>query len=195
MHPPSFDPVIWKWLILPALIFLARICDVSLGTVRIIFVTRGMRYLAPVVGFFEVLIWLLAISQIMRNLSDAYCYLAYASGFAAGTFIGISIENRLAMGVALIRVITQNHAAELVGHLQATGCGVTVIDAQGLYQPVKVIFTIVKRKHIRKIIEIIKRSQPAAIYTIEDVRTVSPRVFKNMQPECSPAAPSSPPAV
>jgi uncharacterized protein YebE (UPF0316 family) len=82
---------LYTWIVLPLLIFLARVVDVSMGTIRVIFVSRGLKYLAPVVGFFEVLIWLLAIGQIMKNLSSPLCYVAYAGGFAAGNYIGIVI--------------------------------------------------------------------------------------------------------
>ena len=79
----------YAWLILPLLIFLARVADVSIGTIRLIFISRGLKYLAPVVGFFEILIWLLAIGQIMKNLSNPACYIAYAGGFAMGNFVGM----------------------------------------------------------------------------------------------------------
>jgi uncharacterized protein YebE (UPF0316 family) len=181
----GLDPLWFKWWVLPFLIFFARICDVSLGTIRIIFVARGMRWLAPAVGFFEILIWLLAIGQIMQNINNFYCYLGYAAGFAAGNFIGISIENRLAMGVALIRLITRNGDQDLIEHLREIGCDITRLEAHGLYQPVTMIYTIVKRKDIRKIIEVVKLRNPDTIYTIEDIRSVSPRAFKT-QVQCVP---------
>jgi len=86
------------WL-LPVLIFFARVLDVSIGTMRIVFLSRGMRLMAPVFGFFEVLIWLIAISRIMGNLTSWVNYVAYASGFAAGNYVGMYLENRLAMGL------------------------------------------------------------------------------------------------
>jgi uncharacterized protein YebE (UPF0316 family) len=99
----SGSPV-FAWVILPLLIFAARICDVTLGTLRIIFVSRGKKLLAPLLGFFEVSIWLLAISQIMQNLNNPVCFLAYAGGFAMGNFVGILIEDKLAMGILVIRI-------------------------------------------------------------------------------------------
>jgi uncharacterized protein YebE (UPF0316 family) len=87
---------VYTWIVLPVLIFVARITDVSLGTVRVIFVSRGLKYLAPLVGFFEVLIWLLAIGQIMKNLSNPVCYIAYAAGFGMGNYVGIRIAEKLA---------------------------------------------------------------------------------------------------
>jgi uncharacterized protein YebE (UPF0316 family) len=95
MEQPFSQSFLFIWVILPALIFLARIVDVSLQTIRIISISRGIRWLAPLVGFFEVLIWLLAIGQIMKTVSHPVAYIAYAAGFATGTAIGQSLERRL----------------------------------------------------------------------------------------------------
>ena len=94
-----FNSNFYAWLLLPFLIFMARIADVSIGTVRLIFVSRGFKYLAPIVGFFEVHIWLLAIGQIMKNLSNPICYLGYAGGFAMGNYVGMHIAEKLSLGV------------------------------------------------------------------------------------------------
>jgi len=109
---------IFKWIVMPLLIFTARILDVSLGTVRIVFVSRGLKYLAPLVGFFEVIIWLLAIRVIIQNLNNVACYIAYGAGFAMGTFIGLQIEKKIAIGNSLIRIITKKDATELIEHLK-----------------------------------------------------------------------------
>jgi len=143
-----FTPVIANWVIIPILICLARIIDVSIGTVRIIFVSKGMKYLAPLLGFFEVLIWLLAIGQIMQNLSNPLNYIAYATGFAMGNYVGIILENKIAMGIVSIRVITRLEASDLVNHLRERGLTVTSIDAEGNHGAVKVFFTIAKRKNL-----------------------------------------------
>src|SRR4030043_2077641 len=128
---------VFKLIIIPLLIFLARICDVTLDTARIIYVSRGMKFLAPVIGFFEVLIWLLSITQIMNNLTNVVYYIAYAGGFAMGNYIGIYIEERMAIGTVVIRIITQKEAADLVECLKSEGYGVTYIDAKGPMGPGK----------------------------------------------------------
>lgn len=168
---------IFKFIIVPAFIFTARIFDVTLDTIRIIFVSRGMKYLAPMIGFFEVLIWLIAITQIFSNLTNPLYYVAYAGGFAMGNFIGIIIEEKMAIGTVVIRVITQKDATDLIDFLKCTGCGVTHVDAQGAMGPVKIIFTIVKRKDVDQVLEIIRRYNPLAFFTIEDVRSVRKGVF------------------
>lgn len=168
---------VFKWGILPLLIFLARILDVSLGTMRIVFISRGMKYLAPITGFFEVIIWLLAIRVIMQNLNNAVCYFAYGAGFAMGTFIGIKIENKMALGSSVVRIITSKDATELIDFLRSKNYGVTSIDARGSMGKVNVIFMIIKRQSFKEVSEIIQRFNPKAFYTVEDVRMVSEGIF------------------
>lgn len=168
---------IFKFVLLPLIIFSTRICDVTLDTLRIIYVSRGLKVLAASIGFFEVLIWLFAITQIFKNLTNPLYYVAYAGGFAMGNFIGILIEERMAIGTVVVRIITQKDAAELIELLKNTGYGVTFVDAYGAQGPVKIIFTIVKRKDIERVLELIRSCNPQAFYTIEDVRSVRKGVF------------------
>ena len=167
----------YTWIVIPLLIFVARIFDVSLGTVRVIFVSRGFKYLAPVVGFFEILIWLLAIGQIMKNLSNPACYIAYAGGFAMGNFVGIHIAEKLSLGVVMIRVVTKRDAAPLVDFLKAENYGVTSVDGHGTSGQVKVVFTIVPRREVRGVVELIKKFNPHAFYSIGEVGLVESGVF------------------
>ncbi len=168
--------ILYVWVLIPGLIFLARILDCSIGTMRIIFIGRGHR-LAPFLGFFEVLIWLLAIRQIMMNLTNPFYYFAYAAGYATGTFVGIVLEDRLAMGTILVRVVTSQEAGALVEYLRGEDYGVTSVDAQGTRGAVNLIYTIVKRSDLDRVIGIIDRFNPRAFYTIEDVRFVRQGVF------------------
>jgi len=172
-----FNSGFYTWLVLPALIFIARIADVSIGTVRLIFVSRGFKYLAPVVGFFEVLIWLLAIGQIMKNLSNPACYIAYAGGFAMGNYVGMWIAEKLSLGVVLIRVITKMDALPLVEHLNSKSYGVTSVDGHGASGVVKVVFTIVPRREVPSVVESIKKFNPQAFYSIEEVGFVEKGIF------------------
>jgi uncharacterized protein YebE (UPF0316 family) len=172
----------FTWFVLPALIFLARVVDVSMGTVRMILVTRGVRKIAPVIGFFEVILWLVAISQIMRNLSNFACYLAFGAGYATGTYVGMFIESRLHIGKAVIRTITAKEASGLVEHLRESNCGVTSLDAQGANGPVKIIFSVVERRDLSKVIAMIKAFDPSAFYTVGDVKYVSEGVFPQHGP-------------
>ncbi|MFH1718134.1 MAG: DUF2179 domain-containing protein [Planctomycetota bacterium] len=172
-----FGPGFYTWFVLPLLIFVARILDVSMGTVRVIFVSRGFKYLAPIVGFFEIIIWLLAIGQIMQNLSNPACYIAYAGGFATGNFIGICIADRLSLGLALIRVVTQKDALPLVECLKNENYGVTSLDGHGTSGEVKVVFTIVPRREVSRVVAMIKQFNPKSFYSIEEVGLVEKGIF------------------
>lgn len=174
---PLFDTGVFVWLILPLLIFLARICDVSLGTIRIVFIAKGMKYLAPIVGFFEVIIWLLAIRVIMQNLDNAVCYLAYGAGFGMGTFIGMQLENKLALGTLILRIITQKDSLELIDHLRSKGYGVTTVEAHGITGKVHIIFLTIRRADYKEVAEAIFRFNPKAFYTAENVNLAKDGTF------------------
>ena len=167
----------WVGILIPLAIMLARICDVTLGTLRIIFVSRGMKVLAPLLGFFEVLIWLIAIGQIMQNLSSWTNYLAYAVGFALGNYIGMLVEERLAVGMIAIRIITQTEATALIAALQAHNIGTTSIDARGMRGKVSLIFLIIKRQHLPLVLELIKQHNPLAFVSMNDIRSVQEGYF------------------
>ena len=104
----------FQWIILPLLIFLARITDQTIGTLRLIFLSKGYKFIAPFLGFFEVIIWLLAVSQIMKHLDNVMCYVAYGSGFAMGNFIGMAIEQKLSLGSVIIRLILKERIMNLL---------------------------------------------------------------------------------
>ncbi|MCX5839147.1 MAG: DUF2179 domain-containing protein [Deltaproteobacteria bacterium] len=174
---PFFDSPLFTWVVIPLFIILARIIDVTLDTMRIIYISRGMKYLAPLFGFFEILVWLLAISQIMRNLNNPVYYLAYAVGFATGNLVGIFVEERLAVGRVVLRIITQKDTTELVTHLRSCGYGVTTVDAEGSTGPVKLIFTVIDRNKIKSVVQSIQNYNPRAFYSIEDVRLVKEGTF------------------
>ena len=168
---------LFEWVILPALIFCARICDVSLGTIRVIFITKGVRYLAPFIGFFEVIIWLLAIGQVMNNLTNVASYIAYGGGFAMGTFIGMLIEEKISLGLTSIRIITTEESSQLVNYLRSQNYGVTTVDGEGATGQVKMVFSIIRRQDLPDVVEVIKKLHPGAFYSIEDVKSVSEGVF------------------
>ena len=174
---PFFDSPIFTWVVIPVLIILARIVDVTLDTIRIIYISRGMKSLAPIFGFFEILIWLLAISTIMRNLNNPVYYLAYAVGFATGNLVGIFVEERLAMGKVVLRIISQKDISELVSHLRSCGHGVTTVDAEGATGPVKLVFTIIDRNKIKSVVQSIDHYNPKSFYSIEDVRSAKEGTF------------------
>ena len=171
------DTVIIYYVLFPALIFFARMADVTLGTLRIIMVSRGLKNIAPIVGFFEVLIWLLAMRQIMMNLTEISYFLAYAGGFAAGNYVGMWFEEKLAMGHTIVRIITNKEVKLLLDQLRKRNFGTTCIPGQGAEGPVTVVFVIIKRKDLHEVIQLINQFNPLAFYSLEDVRQINEGIF------------------
>ncbi len=169
----------FTYLVIPVLIFFARICDQSIGTLRLIFVSKGYKYIAPFLGFFEVIIWVLAISQIMQHLDNVYCYIAYGAGFATGNYVGMYLEEKISLGTVILRIIPKKDTSELVNYLRLNNYGLTIVDAEGSTGPVKIIFSIVKRKDVPHIVNIINQFNPNAFYTIEEVKAVNKGIFKD----------------
>jgi uncharacterized protein YebE (UPF0316 family) len=141
--------------------------------VRLIFVSKGFRYLAPFLGFFEVIIWLLAVGQIIQQLDNVLYYIAYGAGFAAGNYIGIIIEERLSLGTLVVRIIPTKDTTRLIEYLKEQNFGLTMMDAMGSRGSVKVILTVIPRKTLKSLVEIIDRFNPNAFYSVEEVKSVS----------------------
>lgn len=163
--------------LLPIFIFLGRIFDVSLGTLRIIFVSKGKRGVAPVIGFFEVFIWIVIISQILSRANDLVAYLSYAGGYATGTYVGMLIESKLAFGVLLYRVFTKENGNTLVQKLSENGFGATLVHGEGSIGKVDVIEIVVARQLMKKIESVINDFDDHAFYVTEDVRTAQNGIF------------------
>ena len=172
---------LFQWVVIPVLIFCARIADVTLGTMRFVLISRGLKYLAAITGFFEVLIWILVIGQIIQNLSNPACYIAYAGGFSTGTFIGIYISEKISMGLVMIRIFTKQNPFKLIRALKRNNHGVTSIEAQGTRGPVKLIFCVVQKKNADKVLRILDKYNPRAFYTIEEIDLSKHGVFSQTQ--------------
>ncbi|MBS2209842.1 DUF2179 domain-containing protein [Carboxylicivirga mesophila] len=174
----ALDSFTITYIAIPLLIFLSRVADVTIGTLRIVFISKGLKLLAPILGFFEILIWLLAMSKVFQNLDNWLYFIAYAGGFAMGNYVGLKIEERLALGYVNIRITTQKPGTELIQSLSEAGYGVTYMNAHGSKGHVNIIYCVLKRKDITEVTEIIKRFNPKAFYTIEDIRLANSGVFR-----------------
>lgn len=161
-----------NYIVLPLLIFVARIFDVSLSTIRIIFVMSGKKTIAPILGFFEALIWLLAIGQIFNNIDNIWSYLAYAGGFAAGTYVGMVIEEKLALGRVVVRLITNTEVDSFLNFLNEHHYRYSIIDAEGRKGKVNVVFLVIKRDALNHLTAGINEHHPKSFYTIEGVKKV-----------------------
>jgi len=165
-----FDAFWYTYLILPLMVFIGRILDVSMGTVRVVFISRGFKNIAPIISFFEILIWLLVARQVLVNIANPITYVAYAGGFAAGTYIGMRLEEKLSVGKALLRIITEKNTDSLVEKFKKNKYGITIIQAKGTKEEVKMIFSVIDRKQLKEATKIIKEFDSDAFYTIEDIR-------------------------
>jgi uncharacterized protein YebE (UPF0316 family) len=172
-----FDGFWFTWIIIPFLIFLARVSDVTIGTIRIVFVSKGFKILAPILGFFEVFIWLLAMSKIFQNLDNWMYYVAYSAGFATGNYIGLIIEEKLALGHINLRIITMLPGDALIKRLINEGFGVTAHEAEGSRGRVNIIYCIIKRSDYKQVSSIIYEYNPRAFFTIEDIKFANEGVF------------------
>lgn len=153
-------------------IFLARIVDVSIGTLRTILVIRSRRFFAAFCGFFEVLIWLLAAAQVFANLDTWYLAIAYAGGFAAGNIMGIWLESMLAIGSELVRAVSENRSVNLADELRKRGYSVTELPGEGDDgKPVEVLLIVQKRKKVPHLLADIAQIDPTAFWTTSDIRS------------------------
>lgn len=167
------SPEIFHYVLLPLLIFVARIGDVSINTLRIIYMLHGKKWISTFLGFFESLIWILAISQIFQNVDSMITYFAYASGFACGVFVGMLIEDRLAIGRVVVRVIEPSINTDLIEFLDTNGYRYSNISGLSKEGDVNILFTVIKREKLKATIGIIKKYNPNAYYTVEGIKRVS----------------------
>ncbi|HSL45092.1 MAG TPA: DUF2179 domain-containing protein [Anaerolineales bacterium] len=167
----------YSWVALPLIVFLARFIDVSLGTLRIIFLSRGRKYLAPLLGFVEVLIWITVVSEVVGGAQNIVAYLAYAAGFAVGNYAGMLVEEKLAIGTLVIRVILPQDGTLLVERLRTEGYGATYVDGHGASGPVMLIYTVVMRKELSRVVDLIQEVHPKAFFTVEELRSAQQGIF------------------
>jgi uncharacterized protein YebE (UPF0316 family) len=152
------------------IIFLMRLADVSLGTLRIVLLVRGKRRWAGALGFFESLIGVLAAREVLGSLDEPIKIIGYAAGYAAGTMLGSSIEKWLAMGSVLVRIVAPVDSPFAYEALQAAGYPTTVLNGEGRDGEVRVAFSVLPRRESRHALDVVARANPEAFVTIEDAK-------------------------
>ncbi len=151
-------------------IFALRCVDVSLGTLRLVLTVQGRRTLAAAIGFVEVSVFITAVATAVRAPLDPYRVLGYGGGFAMGTFLGLTLERRLALGSAIVRVITRHHR-QLVEALVASGFGVTLVEGRGgRGTAVGVVFSVVRRRRLEEYLAVVRAVDRDAAVSVEEVR-------------------------
>ncbi len=169
----------WQtWVLIPMLILVARVADQTMGTLRVIFVSKGHRLIAPVMGFVEAIIWLVAVSQILRHVGNPLSYIAYGGGFALGNYFGILVSERISLGRVIIRVVSRDNSQELVEEIRKRHFGLTVVDGHGANGPVQMLFSIIERRDLQELLDIITKYNPNAFYSVEEVKVVREGVFR-----------------
>lgn len=156
----------------PLVIFGLRLCDVTLATTRMLLIMRGQRVLAPFIGFFEVLIWIVAVGTVVQHLDSPFHMVGYAAGFAAGTFVGLLLEERMALGLATVRTVVRDGGPELAAALRDEGFGVTEMLGRGREGPVEVLYSVIPRRGVERALGIIDRGAPDSFVVVDEPRTV-----------------------
>jgi uncharacterized protein YebE (UPF0316 family) len=152
-------------------------------TIRVIYISRGIKYLAPIIAFFEIVIWLLAMEVVMQDLANIANFMAFALGFAMGTYVGLVIEEKLSIGMVILRIVTTDESnEEIVSFMQSEHYGITTLDATGSRGSVKMILSLVNRTDVPRITQHIQATNPHAFFSIEDVRYVNQGVFRPKKP-------------
>lgn len=175
------------WFV-PILIFVARICDVSIGTVRTVFVVSGYKKVSVMLGFVEVLIWVLAVGGVMKYLTNPLAVIGYAGGYATGILVGMTVEDRIAVGLRMIRVINPDSEVHVADMLREKGLRVTRIEGSGQKGPVEVSFSVIQRRRVPEIRTLLREHAPAAFITVERVDRADGAI---QSPENTPENPES----
>jgi uncharacterized protein YebE (UPF0316 family) len=168
---------VFRAIVIPFLIFGAKVVDVGLSTIGLIFTARGYKKLSAAVSFFEIIIYLLAISAILDHLSEWHYLFAYAFGYAVGTYAGMWLEEKLSIGFLSIRFITRKNPERFLKGLRRVGYKPTFYLARSSAHRVHVVHTVVKRRELADLTDRIARFDRAAFYAIEDIRQVSTDTF------------------
>jgi uncharacterized protein YebE (UPF0316 family) len=154
----------------PIIIFGLRIIDVSLATLRMLLTMRNARKAVPLIGLFESLIWVVAVGTAIQNLHSIWHVLGYAGGFATGTFVGLWIEGKLAVGLATVRIISKGSGGVLAETLRDRGYGATEFEGKGREGRVDLIYTLVRRRQIPTVLAQVEALDPSAFITVEEPR-------------------------
>jgi uncharacterized protein YebE (UPF0316 family) len=157
-------------LLLTAGIFFLRVTDMSFDTLRVLFVIRGRRPLAWILGFMQSALWVIAITSVLNNLDNLWNIVAYASGFATGNVVGMIIEERLAIGHSHLRIISSRRGDAIVEAVRAAGYAATEVAGRGKDGTVALISCSVRRRDISRVQKEIYKEDPEAFVTLEEIR-------------------------
>lgn len=156
----------------PLVVFLLRVTDVSMATMRMLFMMRNRRFLAPLIGFFEILIWVTAVGIVVQHLHSPLHIVGYAAGFATGNFLGLMLEDKLALGLATVRTVVRSGGAELASVLRDSGYGVTEMVGRGRDGSVEVLYSVLPRRQVARCLSMIDQGAPDSFVVVDEPRRV-----------------------
>jgi uncharacterized protein YebE (UPF0316 family) len=164
--------MVWNLVLGGLVIFALRVLSVAMGTVRTLLTVRGLRLISAIMGFIEVLIFVLAISQVLTDISNIWNVLGYCGGFAVGTIVGMALEDRLAVGFAVVQVISSAKWPEIVQALRSGGYGATKVIGEGKDGPLGIVYTVVRRKEVKDVVRICEQLDQQSFITVEEAGRV-----------------------
>ncbi len=167
----TFDFI--SYILLPALIFLARVADVTVATVKLMFVVNNARRMAAILGFIEAFITIVALSRIVKDASNLPAFFMYAGGFATGTYVGMWLEEKMAYGSVLVRIISKHIPHHLLDYLAEHQYRYSLVEANDHSGNTKVLFTVCKRSKLGTFLTALEHIAPEVLYTVEGVKQVS----------------------
>lgn len=188
MESTFFDTILFQYVLLPLFIFAAKLFEVSVGTLRLIFLARQEKNIVPFVAFVEVVIWIGTIGIVLANLTNIMAYLAYALAFAIGNRLGMAIEERMAIGNSMVRVVTKRRAKKLIRYLKKEKFAITTTEAVSANGQVNLIDILLPKKELKKVLAKVKRFNPRAFLSIEDVKVLN----EGLMPLRAPVAQKTP---
>ena len=153
-------------------IFFLRIIDVSCDTMRVIFAIRGKRAIAAALGFIQAVVWIFAVGNAVKHLNSVLHVLGYAGGYAMGTYIGVSLEQAIAYGVATVRIVTKRAGIGIAAALREQGYGVTESQGVGRDGAVEVLNSVVQRRHLDDVLSLVTTMDGEAFVTVEEPRVL-----------------------
>jgi len=169
----AIESLVTGAIALPLLILVARIFEASLETVRTIYISKGHGDLAAYIGIIKTGVWLLSTGLVLTNLTDYWNILTYLAGYGIGTMLGMQIENIISLGYVIVRLITPADPQPLITEISTLGYGMTRIEGSGSFShTVTIIFMIVPRTELGRLLGVISTKYPDILYTIEDVRNI-----------------------
>lgn len=149
------------------LIACMRICDVTIGTFRTIMVVQSRKYQAAAAGFFEVLIWIFAMRYIVQHMDNLYNLLGYAIGFSLGNILGITLEQKVALGYVQVNIVSRHKTDEIAQILRDKKFGVTILPGEGKSGEISILIAIIKRKFLKGLMTAVEQTDHTAFITVQ----------------------------